>query len=125
MTYLDTNILIWLVSGNLQRISPKAIKVIQDSNTLLISPITVLELHYLFELKKISQDAGVITNQLEKAIGLKQCELEFSKIILKAMQCNWTRDPFDRIITAQAAHHEAALITGDQQIQKHYSNVVW
>lgn len=125
MIYLDTNILIWLASGNLQRISAKAVKAIETSNSLLISPIVGLELQYLYEIHKISQQAGVILDHLARAIGLKQCELEFPKIIINAMQCQWTRDPFDRIITAQAAHHKAALITSDQQISQHYSRVVW
>lgn len=38
---------------------------------------------------------------------------------------SWTRDPFARIITAQAAIENYTLITIDKIIRKHYKHVVF
>ena len=43
----------------------------------------------------------------------------------EASQLSWTRDPFDRIITAQSAIDRSTLITKDKIIQKHYEYAVW
>ncbi len=52
VVYLDTHVVIWLYSGNLELI-PKPVQTILNLNDLLISPIVKLELEYLFEIKRI------------------------------------------------------------------------
>ncbi|MEW6429296.1 MAG: hypothetical protein AB1568_14815 [Thermodesulfobacteriota bacterium] len=42
------------------------------------------------------------------------------RIITEAQPQGWTRDPFDRIITATAAAREATLLTRDESIRNHY-----
>ncbi|MCF7950382.1 MAG: hypothetical protein K9L57_01970 [Spirochaetaceae bacterium] len=37
----------------------------------------------------------------------------------------WTRDPFDRLITAQADIQAASLLTKDGTIRTHYPKAVW
>ena len=44
---------------------------------------------------------------------------------LHAVSLSRTRDPFDRIITAQAAYRGATLLTRDQNIRANYANAVW
>jgi PIN domain nuclease of toxin-antitoxin system len=38
---------------------------------------------------------------------------------------DWTRDPFDRLITAQAAVGSDVLITKDATITANYPRAVW
>ena len=37
----------------------------------------------------------------------------------------WVRDPFDRLIVAQAIANEAPLVTKDEKIRRHYRRAVW
>ena len=37
----------------------------------------------------------------------------------------WTRDPFDRLITAQAALDDSPLLTKDDTIHTYYPEAVW
>ena len=37
----------------------------------------------------------------------------------------WTRDPFDRLITAQAAVDDSPLLTKDDTIHTYYPKAVW
>jgi PIN domain nuclease of toxin-antitoxin system len=41
-------------------------------------------------------------------------------IMDEAMKLNWTQDPFDRMIVANAQAEKAKLVTCDEVIQKHY-----
>lgn len=45
--------------------------------------------------------------------------------VLGATHESWTRDPFDRIITAQAAVCGAVLLTRDERIRANYRQALW
>ena len=57
---------------------------------------------------------------LDEKIGLKTCDRPFFEVIYLASKQTWTRDPFDRIITAQAAITQNTLVTKDTVILGHY-----
>src|SRR5690349_16753244 len=99
--YLDTQVMIWLCEKQLSRLTPHATAAI-DETDLLISPIVLLELEYLYEIKKIVQPPQTLLSQLHDQIGLTLCEHSFSMVIQTALFEGWTRDPFDRLIVAHA-----------------------
>ncbi len=124
MIYLDTHVLIWLYQKDRDKFTPETINLI-DRKELLISPMVELELEYLFEIDRINVRSAIILDYLKERIGLEKCKNSFTNIITRAKFMKWTRDPFDRIITAQAAENNSILITKDKQIRKHYSRAVW
>jgi PIN domain nuclease of toxin-antitoxin system len=124
MIYLDTNIILRLASNTLTDISQQACDVLENTDELFISPMVELELEYLYEIKRINKKPDFILNYLKKSLGLTHCEKSFIEVIKIARTLNWTRDPFDRLITAQAATDQATLITTDQKILKHYKAAI-
>jgi len=50
--YLDTQVMVWLCEGLIERLSPAAKMAIEESE-LVISPMVLLELEYLSEIKRI------------------------------------------------------------------------
>jgi len=122
--YLDTHVIVWLYQKDEDRFTPETMALI-DKEDLIISPMVELELEYLFEIDRINVKAEVILDYLKTRISLKTCENPFSNIVQKAKFMKWTRDPFDRIITAQAALQDSVLITKDKQIRKHYPMAIW
>ena len=78
---------------------------------IFIAQIVRLELQYLYEIKRITENADEIINDLSDKIGLQMCGKNFAAIINGALKVWWTRDPFDRIIVANAALNQNALIT--------------
>ena len=124
MIYLDTHVIVWMYQKEKNRFTPETLA-LMDKEELLISPMVELELEYLFEIERISVKAEIIVDYLKNNIGLKICETSFPWIIKNSISLKWTRDPFDRIITAQAALSNAILITKDKQIRKHYPRAVW
>ena len=49
----------------------------------------------------------------------------FEAVIAEANRLSWTRDPFDRIITAHASLQKAPLLTKDTTISSHYKKAFW
>jgi PIN domain nuclease of toxin-antitoxin system len=124
-TYLDTHIVIWLAAGKVSRISPGAQAQLEIAD-LLLSPMVLLELEYLYELKRIKLAARDIQRKIEHELGIRLCELPFSAIVSAAVDEKWTRDPFDRLIVANAkANGLAPLISADEAIRLHYPRTVW
>ena len=124
MIYLDTHIVVWLYTGQVEKFTEQAKNLINENN-LYISSIVRLELQYLFEIQKITTKADNILINLSNQIGLKTCDKNFNSIIGKALDFSWTRDPFDHLIVANAALNNDILVTKDQNILEHYKKAVW
>ena len=90
-----------------------------------ISPMALLELDVLYEIQRIWVQSSVISGYLESKINLKICDRNFRDVVQIASTMLWTRDPFDRIITAQAAIGKNTLVTKDGMIRRKYSAALW
>lgn len=124
MTYLDTHVLVALYSGEWQKLGKRGREAI-DNDDLLVSPAAVLELELLHEIGRLKTPANRLVNGLGEQIGLRVCELPFSSVVQYALAEKWGRDPFDRLIVANARANDASLITKDQRIHRHFSRAVW
>ena len=122
--YVDTHVVIWLHEKDQDRISPRARELI-ESHDLLVSPMVLLELEYLFETGKITAKAAEIYDHLRDTIQIEVCRKPFEAVVKKSIGLKWTRDPFDRLITAQAAIDESPLLTKDDTIHTYYPDAVW
>ena len=122
--FLDTHVAIWLYSGNLELFRSPVLKIIND-NQLCISQIVRLEIKYLNEIGRIKQQPEVIINSLVDEIGLIFSDNNIGMIITQAIHIDFTRDPFDRIIVADASINNSRLISKDKIIKKNYKNTIW
>jgi PIN domain nuclease of toxin-antitoxin system len=108
-----------------EELSPRATREI-EANDLLVSPMVFLEFDYMFQRKRIANDARSVLAILTAAFGVSLCPLPFENVVLEALDVEWTNDPFDRLIVAQAiAGQNAKLITRDRVIRQHYLNAIW
>ncbi len=87
--------------------------------------MAVLELELLHEIGRIEPPASKVIEVLSAEIGLRVCDLPFWVIVQHALQEKWSRDPFDRLIVANARAADATLVTKDARILRHYSRAVW
>jgi PIN domain nuclease of toxin-antitoxin system len=124
LIYLDTHIVVWLFAGLLEKFS-QSIQTILNENEILISPIARLELEYLYEIERVREPAHVLVADLADRIGLRVCEKDFNAVVSQAIKLTWTRDPFDRLIVANAALNDNILISKDQNILDHYPHARW
>lgn len=124
MIYLDTHVVVWLYGGLTEELSLDAMNAI-ETNELLVSPMVRLELQYLCETGRILAKPDTILSALATELGLATCALAFPAVVQKALSLNWTRDPFDRIIVAQAVAGKRRLLTRDQTIHKNFARAIW
>ncbi len=124
MIYLDTHVLVYLAAGETNRLGPAGRKAI-DRGDLLASAASVLELEFLHELGRVKPTASKLISLLAADIGLRVCDLPFRTVVDHALAEGWTRDPFDRLIVANAKAAGAALVTKDQRIRDNYSRALW
>jgi len=122
--FVDTHVVVWLYIGNTELFSKMALEKIRK-NELYISPVVKLELRYLYEIGRINEKPEKILKSLNREIGLKVSENSFGDIINEAIKLSWTRDPFDRIITAHASINGVRLITKDTSILSNYKHAIW
>lgn len=122
--YLDTHVVAWLHAAPAM-LSDAAAAAIRRAETLRISPMVRLELQYLFEIGRVTQPASAVVDVLQARIQLVICPANFSAVVHEAERHGWTRDPFDRLIVAQAGLHDAPLLTKDAGIRAHYPLAVW
>jgi len=123
--YLDTQVVVWLAQGKLARISPRAVPILEQAN-LLISPMVLIELEYLYEVSRIKLSSRDIQLKIQHELGVTVCDLPFTTVANVVLDERWTRDPFDRIIVAQAkAKGFAPLLSSDEEIRLHYPRTIW
>lgn len=124
MIYLDTHAVVWLYAGLVDKFSQPVRDLMNDLD-ITISPIVRLELQYLFEIEKITAEADAIVSDLASRIGLKVCDKNFDRIVGEALGILWTRDPFDRLIVANASLDDSFLVSKDEGILGHYPHARW
>ena len=124
LIYLDTHVVVWLYAGDLE-LFPARVRQDLEASELLISPIVSLELEYLREVDRTTVGAGEVIEELQRTIGLQTSDTPFAQVISQSLLNTWTRDPFDRIIAAQAALGRNRLLTRDRMMRDHYEHAYW
>ncbi len=122
--HLDTHVVVWLHEDRRDRI-PEAVRRRLNTAPLMVSPMVELELAYLFDVGKISVPASVIIDDLRPTVGLAVSTTPFESVIRQAVRLTWTRDPFDRLIAAQAIAEGESLLTANRRILANLQHAVW
>jgi PIN domain nuclease of toxin-antitoxin system len=121
--HLDAHVALFL-HGPRFRLSAQARRLIAQG-PCQISPIAVFELEILFELGRVRADSAAVVSHLDREIGLAVCNTPFVDILDRARTFAWTRDPFDRLIVANAMADGARLLTADETILANFKEAVW
>jgi PIN domain nuclease of toxin-antitoxin system len=124
LVHLDTHVVVWLYAGMLEKI-PRRVQSLLNRARMAISPMVVLELEYLYEIGRLKVPAAVIVEDLQQRIGVSVSTAPFSSVAAAACKQSWTKDPFDRMIAAQAGLERADLVTADEVMQKHVEQWSW
>jgi PIN domain nuclease of toxin-antitoxin system len=118
---LDTHIFLWFIKGD-ARFS-RAIKLkIQRASEIYISSASIWEAAIKIRLNKLDADLGLIVEAIDKSGFL---ELPITAVHAAAILSlpDIHRDPFDRILVAQAMTEPLTFLTADSLL-KNYSDHV-
>ncbi len=108
---LDTHFLLWIANGD-QRLTPKTKKIISAADAVYMSVASLWEISIKVSVGKLAVDVDTLTDSLFNA-GL--IELPVSIDHAKALKAlpPVHRDPFDRMLVAQAMTEPMHLLTVD------------
>jgi Uncharacterized protein conserved in bacteria len=112
---LDTHVLLWAVLEP-QRLSPQQRNALEDSdNELLVSAASAWEIATKWRLGKLSQAAAVVKNYPQALNGLAATELPICGAVARQAGLLEVehRDPFDRLLAAQAKADDLLLASSD------------
>jgi PIN domain nuclease of toxin-antitoxin system len=124
LTFLDTHIVCWLYEGRIDLLSPECVVAI-ETGLLRISPMVSLELQYLYEIGRTTRSASEVLAALAEDIDLRLSVIPFADVVARAQSLNWTRDPFDRLIVAEAMVAGGVLLTRDEKIRTNCACALW
>lgn len=122
--YLDTHVVAWLYAGEVGRFPAKAAELL-ETQPLAVSPMVELELQYLVETGRTREPGRIVVEDLARRIGLEVRDVSLADVAARAADLSWTRDPFDRLIAAQASLDGARLLTADRIMLDALPEAVW
>ena len=114
---LDTNAVLWLVSSP-DRVAEPARAVFEDqANELFVSAASAWEIAIKTRIGRLD-GTPLLSAWAEILAGMNAVDLAIgSPDAVTAGQLNWEhKDPFDRMIVAQAARRGLTIATSDKQI---------
>lgn len=114
---LDTHIFLWWLGGDKRLIKKVREEIENSQKNIYLSVASVWEMAIKISLGKIK-----LKNSLEKTIKRSNFEIlnvELEHILTLDKLPNYHKDPFDRILVAQAIAENLILITDDKKIKKY------
>lgn len=118
---LDTHIYLWALTDN-PKLSATARKLITDADEVFISSASIWEASIKVGLGKLEADVNQLVAEIEPC-GYKELPVRAAHAALVCNLPNIHRDPFDRILIAQAISEPLRLLTADEHFAA-YSELV-
>ena len=124
---LDTHALLWWLRAD-QRLSPTATQVISDATTdVIVSAASIWEIAIKAGLGRLELPddlASFFQRQLEiNSFELLPVQLHHAAAVRDLSGHH--RDPFDRLLIAQAQTERLALVSGDQHFRAYEVDILW
>ena len=125
---LDTHVFIWLVTGETDRLSQSLMDVIEKTeNILFLSAESIWEMMIKCSINRLSipkPEKSFLKEQMSiSSITELPVSIEHSFEIIHLPQIH--KDPFDRILIAQAKVEGLKIISKDSKIPLYDVDVIW
>jgi PIN domain nuclease of toxin-antitoxin system len=118
---LDTHIYLWAVTDD-PKLSAAARKIILDADEVFVSAASIWEASIKVGLGKLDADIDQLVAEIE-ASGFSELPVRAAHAAMVRNLPDIHRDPFDRILVAQAMAEPLRLISADGYLSK-YSELV-
>ena len=120
---LDSHAALWLLLKR-ERLSPRAVDLLGDpANEILLSSVVVWEVLMKQSLGKLDAPNDFVEQMLSGGAVPLALTIEHAEA---AADLPWHhRDPFDRMLVAQAKAEGATLLSADPSLRAYDVNVTW
>jgi len=123
---LDTHAFLWFINGSTD-LSTRAKDIIKNSeNTMYLSIVNFWEIAIKLNLEKITIDMSFdeLKEEADKNnFQMLPIQYEDIRILTTLESCH--KDPFDRILIAQAIQNNLTMITKDSNFAAYPVKIVW
>lgn len=113
---LDSHVLLWL-DGENERLARTPLLGLLPRSSVCVSVATAWELGIKFALNKL--DLRIPVSEMTTAYGFTELSINFKHVEFAAALPFHHRDPFDRLLVAQALVEGLILVTSDKKLA-HY-----
>jgi len=114
---LDTHVLIWWLQGN-SRLADVAVRTISDAkNRIVVSAVTAWEIEVKVGLGKLRIDEDWQEEVFRQRFERLSISFRHTRELRELPSLH--RDPFDRMLIAQARVEGLGLMTADEQIMRY------
>ncbi len=124
---LDTHAFLWWNDANPQ-LSRKALSLLEDpSNTLLLSVVSAWEIVIKCQAHKLRlpESPSVYIPTRSAHYGIETLPVILAHVLASESLPAHHRDPFDRLLIAQAKVEGVPILTADPQIRGYEVKVLW
>jgi PIN domain nuclease of toxin-antitoxin system len=124
---LDTHTFIWWDSEP-TKLSTAALSACQDqANTLLLSVVSVWEIQIKSQLGKLKLNLPLpeIIQSQRQTNNVQILTVELEHVLELQNLPYHHKDPFDRLLIAQANAEDAQLVSGDSVFSEYPINLIW
>lgn len=118
---LDTHVVLWQLSGE-RDLSPAALKAITTANDLLFSTVSFAEMGIMASVGKLTLPDDVPQRIADS--GLRVLALTPTHGLAVAHLPVHHRDPFDRLLIAQAVTERLTVVTADPRFGAYEIDVI-
>lgn len=120
---LDTHALLWWITDD-RRLSRRARQTIVDEE-ILVSVVSAWEIEIKRGLGRIHADTHAILEDVTGTAGFSWLEVGPAHIASLADLTPLHRDPFDRMLVAQALREHVPLVSRDRELRRYEVETVW
>lgn len=110
---LDTHVVLWQLEGS-RTVSPAAREAIEQATDVLFSVVSLAEIGVKAAIGKLSVPRDLLEHVLHS--GVKVLRLDADHGLAVADLPMHHRDPFDRLLVAQARSEHLTIVTADRRI---------
>jgi PIN domain nuclease of toxin-antitoxin system len=125
---LDTNVFLWSITGEQSKISRKAFQILEDPyNSRWLSAVSLWEIAIKVGTGKLDLPGHgdyLKTHMALLRIG-RVLAVEEAHVLADFGLPRHHRDPFDRMLIAQAQVERIPFVTCDTQIHKYPIQIIW
>jgi PIN domain nuclease of toxin-antitoxin system len=118
---LDTNALLWLLNDD-SRLAPTARQIIKDSEEIAISEVSLWEISIKISIGKL-QPVPELLDTIH-ALGFRRLAMKDEYLKCYETLPLLHRDPFDRMLVAQAGVEGSSLLTSDTFLKDYGIRVI-
>lgn len=123
---LDTHIWLWSL-GSPERVSPAVRSAIVDATEVVLSVASIWEVGIKHAMGKLPLNAGVraLVDEAVRELRARVLPIEMNHVIEAAGLPMHHRDPFDRLLVAQARTEGLILVTLDEALRPYDVPLLW